>query len=209
VVAAPIEFYFDLLSPFGYLGSTQIERVAARHGRSVDWRPVLIGVTVLKVMGLKPVAETPLKGPYSKRDASRLAAWYDVPLRFHGLKGLNSVAASRAFLWIKQRDPDLAKRFAAGIYERLWVRGQDITPPEAAADEAAALGLDRAELLAALGTDEVKQALKDAVDAAIARGVFGVPFFIADDEPFWGCDHLPMLEHWLAHHSWTRPASGD
>ncbi len=78
------------------------------------------------------------------------------------------------------------------------------SPAEAAADEAAALGVDRAELLAALARDDAKQALKDAVDHAIARGVFGVPFFIADDEPFWGCDHLPMLEHWLQHHSWTR-----
>jgi len=204
-VPTPIEFYFDLLSPFGYLGSTQIERIAARHGREVDWRPVLIGVTVLKVMGLKPVADTPLKGPYSKRDALRLATWLGVPFRFHGLTGVNSLAASRAFLWIKQRDAALAKRFAARIYERLWVRAEDITPPEAAAEEAAALGIDRTELLTALGHDEAKRALKDAVDRAIERGVFGVPFFIADDEPFWGCDHLPMLEYWLEHHTWTRP----
>lgn len=200
----PIEFYFDLLSPFGYLGSTQIGRIAERRGRDVDWRPVLIGVTVLQVMGLKPVPETPLKGPYARRDALRLAAWFDVPFRFHGLSGVNSVAGCRAFLWIKARDPALAVRFATRMYERLWVRGEDITPPEAAAAEAAALGIDPAELLAAVGRAESKNALKAAVDAAIGRGVFGVPFFIADEEPFWGCDHLPMLEHWLDHHSWTR-----
>jgi len=68
-----IEFYFDPISPFAYLGSVQIERVAARLGREVDWKPVLIGVTVLKVMGLKPVPETPLKGPYMQQDAVRLA----------------------------------------------------------------------------------------------------------------------------------------
>ena len=201
----PIEFYFDLLSPFAYLGSTQIGRIAAARGREVDWRPVLIGVTVLKVMGLRPIPETPLKGPYSHRDALRLAAWFDVPFRFHTLSGVTSLAGSRAFLWIKARDPALAVRFARRMFERLWVRGEDITPPEAAADEAAALGLDRAELLAAIGREESKQALKAAVDEAIARGVFGVPFVIADGEPFWGCDHLPMLEHWLDHHTWAKP----
>ena len=204
----PIEFYFDLLSPFAYLGSTQIGRIADTRGREVDWRPVLIGVTVLKVMGLRPIPETPLKGPYSHRDALRLAAWFDVPFRFHTLTGVTSLAGSRAFLWIKARDPALAVRFARRMFERLWVRGEDITPPEAAADEAASLGLDRAELLAALGREESKQALKAAVDEAIARGVFGVPFVIADGEPFWGCDHLPMLEHWLTHHAWTPPATG-
>ena len=43
----PIAFYFDLLSPFAYIASTQIDALAARHGRTVDWRPVLVGVTVM------------------------------------------------------------------------------------------------------------------------------------------------------------------
>ena len=33
-----------------------------------------------------------------------------------------------------------------------------------------------------------KARLKAANDAAIARGVFGAPFFIVDGEPFWGND---------------------
>jgi 2-hydroxychromene-2-carboxylate isomerase len=35
--AAPVEFYFDFASPYGYLASTQIDALAARHGRSVAW----------------------------------------------------------------------------------------------------------------------------------------------------------------------------
>ncbi|MGE3248007.1 MAG: 2-hydroxychromene-2-carboxylate isomerase, partial [Beijerinckiaceae bacterium] len=58
---SPVAFYFDIFSPFGYLASTQIEMIAARHGRTVDWRPVLVGITVLKVMGMKPLAAYPLK----------------------------------------------------------------------------------------------------------------------------------------------------
>ena len=69
----PIDFYFDLISPFAYIGSTQIEALAARHGRSVTWRPVLLGVTVLKIMGMKPLPQYPLKGPYLARDMARLA----------------------------------------------------------------------------------------------------------------------------------------
>ena len=83
----PIEFYFDPISPFAYLGSVQIERVARRLNRPVEWKPVLIGITILKVMGLKPIPETPLKGPYSNRDAVRLAEYFDVPFRYHSLKG--------------------------------------------------------------------------------------------------------------------------
>ncbi len=201
----PIEFYFDFVSPYGYLGSTQIEALASRHRREVDWRPVLIGITIMKVMGLKPLLETPLKGKYLYADAPRVARLLGVPFRHHGLKGINSVAASRAFLWLKARDAALAKRFAQRVYARLWVHRKDITPPEASAEEAAALGVDGGELLAAIQTPEVKRALQDGVDAAIAKGVFGVPYFIADGEPIWGGDRLWMLEHWLEHGSWELP----
>lgn len=205
MAASPVDFYFDLFSPYGYLGSTQVEALAARHHRSVEWRPVLLGVTVIKIMGLKAIPATPLKGPYGRIDAPRLAQLFGVPFRFHDLPGLSSLNGMRAFMWLKARDPALAARFAHRMYARLWVRGEDITPPEASADEAAALGIDRAELLAAIETQAVKDALKDAVDAAVARGVFGVPTFIVDDQPIWGSDRLWMLEHWLRQGNWDPP----
>ncbi len=204
---APIEFYFDFISPFGYIGSVHIERVAAKHGREVDWRPILLGVTVLKIMGMKPLPLTPLKGPWLDRDRERLSSLFDVPLRKHGLKGVNSLAASRAFLWLKARDEALAKRFAQAIYARLWLDGVDITPAETVIAEAAALGVDAARLGAALETAEAKAALNDCVAAAVDKGVFGSPFFIADGEGFFGNDHFWMLEHWLQHHHFN-PVQG-
>jgi len=203
----PIEFYFDFVSPYGYFGSTQIEAIAARHGRTVDWRPVLIGITVMKIMGIKPLTETPLKKDYLRHDAPRMAKLLGVPFKPHGRKGGNSLAASRAFLWLKARDPALAVRFAQRIYARLWVDGDDITEAQSVADVAATLGVDRHELLAAIGSPEAKEALKQAVDTAVAKGVFGVPYFIVDGEPIWGSDRLWMLEHWLQFGAWERPGS--
>ncbi|MGZ5804100.1 MAG: DsbA family protein, partial [Xanthobacteraceae bacterium] len=111
----PIDFYFDFISPYAYIGSTQIDALAARHGRSVNWRPVLIGITVMKVMGIKALMDTPLKSDYLRHDAARMAKVYGVPFTYHGLKNINSLAACRAFLWLKERDGDLALRFARRI----------------------------------------------------------------------------------------------
>jgi 2-hydroxychromene-2-carboxylate isomerase len=44
---------------------------------------------------------------------------------------------------------------------------------------------------------------RDAVDHAIANGVFGVPYFIADGEPIWGVDRMWMVEHWATRHTWA------
>src|SRR3954453_18653194 len=166
-----IEFYFDPISPFAYLGSIQIERLAARLGRPVEWKPVLIGVTILKVMGLKPLPETPLKGSYLKHDAVRLAEYFDVPFRYHGLARINSLAALRAFVVLKERDADLAKSLAQKVFSRLWVRGLDITGTADIAEEAKDLGIDVSALARDSQTDHAKDALKRQVDAAIAAGV--------------------------------------
>jgi 2-hydroxychromene-2-carboxylate isomerase len=202
---APIEFYFDLISPYGYLASTKVEALASRYGREVDWKPVLLGITVMKVMGLPPLMQTPLKKDYILRDKARMAKLLGVPMAEHGLEGVNSLAASRAFLWLKSRDAALAKGFAQRIYACLWVEGRDITPAEVVADEAAALGVDRGALLAAIESKEMKQALRDAVEEAVGKGVFGVPTFIIDGEPVWGVDRMWMVEHWLRHGDWAPP----
>ena len=52
----------------------------------------------------------------------------------------------------------------------------------------------------------VKERLHREVDACIARGVFGSPFFIVDEQPIWGVDRLWMLEHWLTHGDWEPAA---
>ena len=197
-----IEFYFDPISPFAYLGSIQIERLAARLNRQIEWKPVLIGVTILKVMGLKPLPETPLKGPYLKHDAVRLAEFFDVPFRYHGLTGINSLAALRAFVVLKERDAGLAKSLAQKIFRRLWVRGLNITAADDIAEEAKDLGIDVPALLRESETDRAKDALKRQVDAAIEAGVFGVPYFVVDGEPIWGVDRMWMVEHWATRHAW-------
>lgn len=61
--------------------------------------------------------------------------------------GVSSLTAMRAFVWLKARAPALAVAFAKRIFERLWVRGMDITSVQAVADEAVALGLHRDDIL--------------------------------------------------------------
>ena len=73
---SPLQFFFDFSSPYGYLAAQKIDALAAQHGRTVDWRPMLLGV-VFKQTGGAPLTEVPVKGPYSKHDFARSA-------RFHG-----------------------------------------------------------------------------------------------------------------------------
>jgi len=38
-----IDFSFDFSSPYGFPRSEEIEALAAKHDRGVDWHPILLG----------------------------------------------------------------------------------------------------------------------------------------------------------------------
>ena len=99
-------------------------------------------------------------------------------------------------------DREAARGYAKAVYARAFVEGRAVISAEEAADVAAGLGLDRAEVLEALQRPEVKARLKAINDEAIAKGVFGSPFFLVDGEPFWGHDRLDQLDRWLATAGW-------
>ena len=107
----PIDFYFDFSSPYGYLASQKIEALAAKHGRTVDWHPMLLGV-VFKQTGAAPLTEIPVKGPYSKHDFARSARFHGVEFNMPPVFPIPAQAPSRIVLWAKQQES--GRRRAAG-----------------------------------------------------------------------------------------------
>jgi 2-hydroxychromene-2-carboxylate isomerase len=198
----PITFYFDFISPYAYLGSVGIERIAAKHGREVDWRPMLLGISMFKVMGLKAVPDTPLKGAYAAHDWPRLARYLGIVHASEAKTQFAPLPAARAFTWLKDRDPVLAKQLAEAIFRAHWGEGRDMGSAEAVADEARRLGIAREEVLAAMADAAVKARLRQHVESSLAKGVFGAPTFIVDGEMFWGADRLDQVDRWLEMGGW-------
>lgn len=196
-----IEFFFDFSSPYGYLATDFIERTAAKHGRSVVWKPMMLGAA-MKETGNRPLKEQPIKWEYAQRDVARFARWLEMPFTLPDPFPIATLAAARAFYWLDDRDPLLAKRFAQACFDTYFGQGRDIRAKETVAAIAAPLGVDESELLAAVGDDAVKQRLKDETQAAVDRGVFGSPYFIVDGEPFWGVDRVWLVAEWLDRKGW-------
>jgi 2-hydroxychromene-2-carboxylate isomerase len=200
-MTSPIEFYFEFASPYGYLASTQIDDLAARHERTVRWHPIMLGAA-FKETGARPLVHTPLKGPYLRHDVPRFARLLGVPFTEPPVMPANSLAASRACVWLEGGDPAPAKRLARAVFHAHWGEGRDIGAPEQVADIAAPLGIEHAALLAAVADPVIKERLRAATAAAIERGVFGSPFVFVDGEAFWGADRLGQVEAWLVRGGW-------
>ena len=194
---APIDFYFDFSSPYGYLAAQKIEALAAKHGRAVNWRPMLLGVA-FKATGMAPLPQLPLKGPYAMRDFVRSARFLGIPYRQPSVFPISTLSAARAFYWLQAQDPKKAVELAKALYRAYFADGVDISKPENVAKVAQGLGIDPAGLAAALNDAAVKDRTRQEVDAAVAKGVFGSPYIVVDGEPFWGVDRFEQIERWLA-----------
>jgi 2-hydroxychromene-2-carboxylate isomerase len=186
---AAIDFYFDFSSPYGYLAANKIEVLAAKCGRTVTWRPMLLGVA-FKATGSGPLPSIPLKGDYAKRDFLRSARFHDVPFRLPEPFPVSTVAACRAFYSLKKENEQV--NLAKALFRAYFVDNVNIGEAENVLKVAASVGLK---------PDVNDQAVKDKtraeVDAALAKGVFGSPYILIDGEPFWGLDRFDQIERWL------------
>jgi len=200
-MANPIDFYFDFSSPYGYFAGTKIDDLAAKHGRDVTWRPILLGA-VFKITGGQPLPTIPLKGSYSAHDLQRSARLFKMSFKMPTKFPIGSTAPARAFYWLNDRDPAAARKLALALFHAYFAEDRDISNPEVTGNVAAKLGVDKVELAQALNEPAVKERLRSEVAAAIERGVFGSPYIVIDGEPFWGSDRLEQMEKWLETGGW-------
>ncbi len=192
---APIDFFYELASPYACLSALRIRTLAARLGIAVRWRPFLLG-PIFRAEGLadSPLNVFPLRGAYAMRDVARRGRRYGFEVRFPSRFPRNSVLASRvALLALKE---GWGEAFSEAVYRAEFTRDEDIASAEVVGALVHAQGQEPGRVLEAAQTPEVKAALRAQVEAAQALGVFGAPSFQVDGELFWGDDRLEDALDW-------------
>ena len=174
---APLDWYFDFISPFAYL---QWRRLHRDHPEiALNPKPLLFAA-LLNHHGQLGPAEIPLKRRHTYRMVQWQARELGIPLRSPPAHPFNPLPALRLCL----AAPDRMQAIDA-IFAHIWEHGRLADSVEALADVAASLGIDDP---AAIARDEVKRELLANGEEAMALGVFGVPTLRVRDELFWGND---------------------
>ncbi|MSP59119.1 MAG: 2-hydroxychromene-2-carboxylate isomerase [Myxococcales bacterium] len=184
-------FYFDFSSPFAYLGSTQIERVAAAAGATVSWRPLLLG-GLFRAIGTPDVPLFAMSEPRRRYQARDLAHWADhlrVPFRWPSRFPIRTAFALRLAL----ASGEALVPLSHALYRAAWADDRDLADRTVLGEIAASLGLDAPALLRASEEPAIKQRLRDLTDEAARSGVFGVPSFLVGEELFFGQDRLEFV----------------
>ncbi|MCV2350210.1 2-hydroxychromene-2-carboxylate isomerase [Paucibacter sp. Y2R2-4] len=196
-MSAPIDFFFDFASPYGYIASQQIDKIAAQYGRSVTWRAIVLDANFQSLERIR-IPSNIMRSDYIRRDAERLAAYYSTPYKTPSNLGAHTEQAARIFHWVHDRQPEQGRDFAHRVLKAYFVDDQNIAAEEVLQAIATDIGLSADDFQDASANPASRARLKAEVDMAEARGVFGSPFFIVEGERFWGNDRLPQLERWLA-----------
>ncbi len=184
-----VDCYFDYSSPFAYLGTTQIERVAREAGAEARFRPFLLGA-LFKAIGtpLVPLHAMPEpKRRHQRRELDRWAAWWGVPFAFTPHFPLRTVDALRLTLLVPEEE---RSALVHRLMRAAWVNGEDLADRDVLARCAREVELDPALVGRA---SEAKEALRSVTDHAIAIGCPGAPCFVVDGELYWGQDRLDFV----------------
>ena len=193
--------YTDIKSPYAYLALEPTLRLARRTGVQIDWLPYTLdipdylGDAELDGDGnVVRQSRTPhqwRRVKYSYMDVRRYANLRGLTIRGHP-KIRDTSFASMGLLWARRQG--LAQAYLTAIFPPFWKRALDVETPATLAEAMAAAGIDIAGFVdwtAADGRAEHDQLQADTE----AAGVFGVPWYVWQDEPFWGREALPLIAH--------------
>lgn len=182
-------FCYDVVCPYAWMASVQVEALAARVGATLRWQPVLLGGLFKHHQSPQIPAATwsPNKAALGLKDIHRQAERLGLDLRFPAEHPRRSVEAMRLCVAAPEA---VRPALSADLYRAYWEQGLDIADRAVLAPIAARHGLS----LEVLDEPSVKQALIDSTAEAAERGAFGVPAFFVGDRLFWGSDRLHLVE---------------
>ena len=190
------EFFFDVSSPWTYLGFTRVQPLAARYNVPIVWRPILVGGVFNRVNDTVYRAREnphPLKASYSGKDLQDWARLCGIRIGTPRVFPVRSILAMRAVLAADEQGALVA--LSRALFESYWGRLEDISIPERVAACVAEAGLDPVAILARADAQDIKDKLRANTDELIKRGGFGSPtMFVNGDDMYFGNDRLPLVE---------------
>jgi 2-hydroxychromene-2-carboxylate isomerase len=192
-----IQFYFDFVSPYAYLASGELAKLAKRQGCTIDYRPINLNAAKLAAGNTAPpTAAMPPKLKYAMADFTRWCARYGVPLDFSREGPPVSEPANKGTFYAIDRGQ--AAEYVTAMWRATFGSGGLHGKEAVLRAVAGELGWDADDFLAFIASDEASKRYAEANAEAQGKGVFGAPTMIVGEELWWGNDRLDFLEEYLA-----------
>jgi 2-hydroxychromene-2-carboxylate isomerase len=174
---AQIDYFFSTLSPYCYLAGTRLEEIAARHGAAIVYKPFDL-VAAFPRTGGQPVDQRhPSRTDYRAQELPRQAKKLDMPLNFRPAHfPTNAAPSSYAIIAAQEAGGGDTGALVHAFVRAVWAEEKDIAQDDVIRACLADAGFDPA--LADTGLLAGAEVYAANLEEAVARGVFGAPFYI-------------------------------
>ncbi len=209
-----IEYVYSAHSAYAYLGSAELSRICADHGATLIHKPILL-TPVVESQGSQPFrARTQAHVDYFfGREIERWAEFRGVPIvKFRPTwHDADYSLASGMIIALGETGP-ATDAMAHALLEAHWRDDVDLSDRATLGRIASDLGHDPDALLREAASDPAQAKLRANSEWARENAVFGSPTYIVDGDPFYGQDHLALVERALsqpfAPSTWSNPPVG-
>jgi 2-hydroxychromene-2-carboxylate isomerase len=191
-----LPFYFDYACPWAYLGSCRVEAYFQDLGVTIDFRPV--NLVALREPEAGPQALVGMGERKKTNYMNDMRHWGEmIGADFSNVTGPRPDTRLLLKAALVAKDAGRFRELHYPAYRARWVEARDVADPAVVRELLTGAGLDADAALARAQSDELAARLKADTQAAIERGVFGVPTVFVGNEMFWGNDRFE-LAHWYA-----------
>lgn len=193
-----IDYFFSTLSPYVYLAGNRLEEIAARHGATITYKPMDIIALFPRSGGVAPAERHPSRMEYRAQELARQSKKRGLPFHLHpACWPTNPAPSSYAIIAAQAAGGGDVGKLIHAITRACWAEDKDIAEDAVLRACLKEAGFDPA--LTDSGLLAGAETYAANLEEAAARGVFGSPFYITeDDQRFWGQDRLEDLDAHLA-----------
>jgi 2-hydroxychromene-2-carboxylate isomerase len=193
-----IDYYFWINSDWAYFGNPRLKAMAERYKLKINYYPVDLGSVYARTGGIKLQLRSNERKNYRLLEMQRFRDLLGMPINLHP-KYMTATGQLPSYFVIaaQQRELDVHDLVHA-IMIAAWVEDRDIEDEATLVSIADKLGLDGKGLLREARLPAAERSYFNYTDTAVARGMFGAPFYFFRDEAFWGQDRLEYLDRTIA-----------
>ncbi|MEM7744992.1 MAG: 2-hydroxychromene-2-carboxylate isomerase [Pseudomonadota bacterium] len=192
-----IDYYYSLGSPFTYVAGDRLEKIAAKHGAKIAYKPCDMAHVFSQTGGLPPAKRHPSRQEYRLQELKRLPEAAGMPLHTHPkFWPVDATPASLAVISGDHKGADTGA-LSRAFLRAVWAEQQNIADPFTIATIVGKVCGTAGGAIVADAPSQ-KHVFDSNTAEALARGVFGAPFYIVGEERFWGQDRLEYLDRHLA-----------
>ena len=179
-----IDFYFDFISPYSYIGHKRIE---LQNGTlNFTYKPILLG-GLHKLWNITPQAYIEPKKKFMIMDCEIISKKLKIKFKFNSKFPLSTIKLMRGCLVLKG---EKLQRYINLIFDAYWRDDVDITNYAALSNLLEKIEINIDDFLKKTEEISIKERLKILTNEAHKKNIFGAPTYVVNNKNFWGQDRI-------------------